>query len=274
MITNLLVVQKIEENGKIKDIYRISSNLIGWTFENSRTKINSDKDFFPFSLRGNAEIFRHSPGNETKSFLKNQKLTFYDDYGLPAGSVIGIIFPKNYIPDIIKFKDKPFIPASLSGQAVARPPGHIQVSYNNLEKTCAIILHIHENTFFGFKCLAKYVEDVDYPRNENTLSDDLFNTEFSANLLDVNYIETSDLKLINETLKHVDLVNIQKTLNDILNSVKEGDEHKSKSLINKFGTYILNSTSTASSLTTLADSYKSGASAHQFIGRLIESFSF
>lgn len=273
MITNLLTIQKIEENGKIKNVYKISSNLLAWSFENSRTKINSDKDFFPFSLRGNAEVIIMPPGNETKSFLKNQKLTFYDDYGLPSGSVVGIIFPKNYIPDIIKFKDQPYIPANLSGQAVARPPGHMQVLYNYLEKTCAIILHIHENTFFGFKCLSKYVDDVNYPRNENTLSDNLFDIEFSSRLVDVTHIETSDLKLINETLNEVDLVNIQKTLNDILNSVKKGDEQKRKSLIKDFGTYILNSTSTASSLTTLADSYNAGNSTHQFIGRILDFIS-
>lgn len=274
MITNLLIVQVIEDNGKINNIFRISSNFVGWTFESNRKKINTDTEFFPFTLRGTAEIFKDTPGQETKSMLRNQKLTFYDDYGVPAGSVIGILFPKNYIPDIIKFKDQPFIPANLSGQAIARPPGHMQVSYNYLEKKCAIVFHIHENTFFGFKCLARYIDDENYPRNENVLSDDLFDIEISESFLNVKHIKTSDLKLINETFNQVDLVDIQKILNDILNSVKAGDDKNSKSLIKRFGTLLLNGSSTASSLTTLADSYKSGGAAHQFIGRLIESFSF
>lgn len=273
MITKLLVVQKIEDNGKLNDVYQISSEFLGWTFEDGRTKINSDKPFFPFTIKGNSTIFKSQPGAETKSFINNNKLTFYDDYSVPAGCVVGILFPKNYVPDIIKFKDSPFIPTNIGGQMSTKPPGQVQVLYNHLEKQCAIAFHIHDNTLFGFKCIAKFVSDENYPRNQNVLTENLFDIELSSELLGVESIQTSDLKLINETLNQADLVNIQNILNDILVSVKAGDEKSSKSLINKLGTYVLNGSATASSLTTLADSYNAGNSAHQFIGRILESLS-
>ncbi|UMQ44124.1 hypothetical protein MKS83_10595 [Chryseobacterium sp. Y16C] len=269
MITKLMVIQKINDDGKL-EVFQISSENFQWTFENRRTKVQADKEYFPFTLFGDINIFQRQSGAETRIYVKGNEISFCDDYGVPSGTVVGILFPKNYIPDIIKFKDKPFIPVGFAGQAITKPPGQIQILYNYLEKRCAVIFNIHENIVFGFKCIAKLVSSEEYPRNENIIADDLFDISLSRNFLNVDAITNDDLKLINESLNQADLEEIHKTLNELLKSVKFGDKEKSKSLLNKAGVLLLNGTSVASSLTTIADSYKTGGTAQQFIGRVIE----
>ncbi|CDN75749.1 hypothetical protein [Elizabethkingia anophelis] len=272
MITKLLVIQKINDDAKV-DVFQISSDNFQWTFESRRTKTKIDKEYFPFSLNGHTKIFQRQPGDETRSYIQNDRLIFCDDYGVPSGTVIGVLFPKNYIPDIIKFKDKPYIPADFVGQAVSRPPGHIQIKYNHLEKRCAIIFNIHENTLFGFKCIAKPVGDNEFPHNGNVITDDLFDVTLSREFLNVDAISDNDLKLINDTLNQADISDIKNTLNELLDAIKSGQKEKSKSLLNKIGTIFMNSTSVASNLTTLADSYKGGGLTHQFISRILDYIS-
>lgn len=271
MITKLMVIQKINEDGNV-EIFQISSKNFQWTFENRRTKINTDEEYFPFSLFSSRkiDILRRQPGAETRTYLKENEITFCDDYGVPGGTVIGVLFPKNYIPDIIKFKDKPYIPAGLVGQVTTKPPGQIQILYNHIEKRCAIIFNIHNDILFGFKCIAKKVNDEEYPRNENVFANNLFDITLSRELLNVEAITNDDLKLINETLNQADLEDINQTLNELLNSVKAEEKEKSKTLLDKMGTLLLNGTSVASSLTTIADSYKAGGTAQQFVGKVVE----
>jgi len=269
MITRLMVIQKISENGSV-EVFQISSDNFQWTFENRRTQIETDKEYFPFSLIGNINIFQRQPGAETRTYIKENEIIFCDDYGIPGGTVIGVLFPKNYIPDIIKFKDKPYIPTGFAGQVTTRPPGQIQILYNHLEKRCAIIFNIHENIVFGFKCIARAVSDEEYPRNESVIADNLFDITLSREFLNVEAITNEDLKLINETLNQADISDIRDALNELLTAVKSGQKEQSKSLLNKIGTTLLNGTSAASSLTTIADSYKAGDTVQQFIGRIID----
>lgn len=264
-----MVIQKINEDGKV-EVFQIPSENFQWTFETRRTQIESDKEYFPFALFGDVNIFKRQPGAETRTYLKENEVTFCDDYGIPGGTVIGILFPRNYIPDIIKFKDKPYIPAGLVGQVTTRPPGQVQILYNYLERRCAIIFNIHENIVFGFKCIVKFVSDEEYPRNENIIADDLFDISLSREFLKVDAITNDDLKLINEALNQADLTEIHHTLNELLNSVKAGHKEQSKTLLNKVGTLLLNGISVASSLTSIADSYKTGGIAQQFLGRVIQ----
>lgn len=272
MITKLMVIQKIERDGKV-NVFQISSDNFQWTFENRRTKTGSDKEYFPFLLSGSPKILKRSPGAETRTYIKENEVTFCDDYGIPGGTVIALLFPQNFIPDIIKFKDKPYIPVGFAGQVTTRQPGHIQILYSYIEKRSAIIFNIHENICFGFKCIAKKVNENKFPKNESILADDLFDITLNREFLNVEAITNDDLKLINDTLNQVDITDIQKTLNELLIAVKDGQKVKSKSLLIKIGNQLLNGTSVAGSLTTIADSYKIGGIAHQFIGRIIEYIS-
>jgi len=270
MLKTLLVIQKINENGKVEIFQAFSDRRpFQWTFESDRKATKDDKEYFPFTIR-DIEVDRRSTGPETKTKVNNNLIKFVDDYSIPDGSVIAILFPPNFIPDIIKFKDNPYIPAGLAGQVSTRPPGQLQICYNNLEKRCAVILHIHEKLLFGIKLIARKVADENFPVNENNMADELFDVSISRKFLNVEAIKTEDLKIINETINQTDLTDINNSLNEILSALKAGDKGKAQSLLSKFGKLIMNGTSVVGNLIKIADSYKDGGAAHQFIGKVIE----
>jgi len=272
MITKHIVIQKIEEDGQV-GVFQISSDYFQWTFETSRTKTDEDTDYFPFNITGDINIINRRPGAETKTYKKENEITFVDDYSVPGGFVIAILFPKNHIPDIIKFKDPPFIPAGIGGQVTTNPPGQFRIFYNRLEKQSAIVFNIHNNICFGFKCIAKKVTDENFPKNESIIADDFFDISISTELLNIETIQNEDLKIINETLNKTDLDEINKTLNEILQSLKSGQKTKAKSLIASLGQTVLTGTGLASNLTTIIDSYKNAGIAQQFVGRILEYIS-
>lgn len=47
MITKLLAIQKIEENGEV-NIFQIYSDNFQWKFETERKMKNGDKEYFPY----------------------------------------------------------------------------------------------------------------------------------------------------------------------------------------------------------------------------------
>lgn len=270
MLKTLLVIQKVNENGKVEIFQAFSDRRpFQWTFEPDRKANKDDKEYFPFTIR-DIEVDRRTAGPETKTKVNNNLIKFTDDYSIPDGSVIAILFPANFIPDIMKFKDIPYIPVGIAGQASSRPPGQIQICYNKLEKRCAVILHIHENLYFGIKLIAKKVADEDFPDNENSMADELFDVSISRKFLNVDAIKTEDLKIINETLNQTDLTDINNSLNEILAALKSGDKGKAQSLLSKFGKLIMNGTSVAGNITKIAESYNDGGAAHQFIGKVLE----
>jgi len=270
MLKTLLVIQKVKENGKVEIFQAFSDRRpFQWTFEARRQATKDDKEYFPFTIR-DINVEKRTPGPETETRVNNNFINFSDDYGIPDGSVIAILFPANFILDIIKFKDNPYIPAGLAGQVSTRPPGQLQVHYNKLEKRCAVILHIHEKLLFGIKCMAKKVSDDNFPEEESTMADDLFDISISRRFLNIDAIQTSDLRIINETINKADLTDINKSLNEILAALKDGDKNKAQLLLSKFGKVIINGTSVASNLTTIIDSHNSGGTAHKFIGKVLE----
>jgi hypothetical protein len=271
MLKTLLVIQKINENGKVEIFQAFSdSKPFQWTFESKRKANALDNlDYFPFTIRG-IHVEKRTPGPETETKVNNNLITFCDDYGIPDGSVIAVLFPENFIPDIIKFKDNPYIPVGLSGQVITRPPAQIQVLYNKLEKRCAIVLHIHENLLFGIKCIAKKVIDENFPQNENRMIDELFDISISRQLLNVDAIRTDDLKIINDLLNKTDLNEINNSLNEILEAMKAGEKSKAQSLLSNFSKLIINGTGIAGNLTKILDSYYNGGPTFKFIGKVIE----
>ena len=84
MITKLMVIQKVNEDGKV-EVFQVTSNNFQWTFENRRTKIDSDSEFFPFGLFGDINIFKREPGAETRTYTKENDITFCDDSGIILG---------------------------------------------------------------------------------------------------------------------------------------------------------------------------------------------
>jgi hypothetical protein len=269
MYTKHLLIQKIEEDGKA-NFYQLTSDYFQWAFENRRTKVKTDPDYFPFLLGDDLKALRKPPGPETRIFAKENEITFCDDYGVPEGFVIAILFPENFIPDIMKFKDKPIIPVRLQGQFVANSPGQFQIFYNRLSKRSAIVFSIHENICFGFKCVAKKVTDENFPQNESIVADDFFDVTISTELLKIEAIKNEDLKIINETLDKTDLDEINKTVNEILTALKSKDKRAATFSLAKFGTLILSFAALASNLTKIIDSYNAGGAPQQFVAKLLE----
>ena len=129
MLKTLLVIQKVNENGKVEIFQAFSdSRPFQWTFEPKRKPNKDDKEYFPFTI-SDVRVERRNAGPETETRVNNNLIKFCDDYSIPDGSVIAILFPANFIPDIIKFKDNPYIPAGLAGQVSTRPPGQLQIRY-------------------------------------------------------------------------------------------------------------------------------------------------
>jgi hypothetical protein len=270
MFTKFLLIQKIEENGTA-NFHLLKSDHIQWMFENRRTKIETDSEYFPFIIDSDdLKIRSHVPGPETKISAKVNELTFADDYAVPEGFTIAILFPKNFIPDILKFKDKPIIPVGLQGQFVSNAQGQFQILYNNLVKQSAIVFNIHQNVCFGFKCIAKKVRDEKFPRNESVYANDFFDVIIDTELLKIDVISNDDLKIINQVLDKTDLDDIKHSLNEVLIALKNGNKKEAKNSLDKFGKYILNGTSLTGNLTKIIDSYNEGGAPHQFIAKLLE----
>jgi len=263
-----MIVQKISAQGKI-EVFDISGKNFQWSFENRRTKVQGiDKPLFPFTISNrNVEIFKRSPGTENKSSIKDGVLTFRDEYNVPGETIVAILLPENHIPDIISFKDAPAIPVGIFGQVVSSPPGYVEILFNPVAKICAIILSLNHRVRFGFKCVTKKVADDDFP--ENNMYGDEFDINLNGDFLNVEVITTESLKLINSTLNNTDLNDLEKKLNELLHEIKLGNKEKSKNLLSTIGSILLNGVSTVSSLTTIADSYKHGDAAQQFIARII-----
>lgn len=102
-------------------------------FENRRTQIQTDSEYFPFVIDSDdLKVRSHVPGSETKILAKENELIFADDYAVPAGFTIAVLFPKSFIQDVLKFKDKHVISVCLSGQFVSNAQGQFQILYNHL----------------------------------------------------------------------------------------------------------------------------------------------
>ena len=272
MITKHIVIQKIEENGAI-DVFQISSDYFQWTYETRRTKLETDKEYFPFIINGDINELKRNAGSETKIIPEKGKITFIDDYGLPGGFVVGILFPENFVPDIIKFKDKPFVPVGFAGQVSTTPPGQIQILYNQLERRSAIIMNIHHSICFGFKCIAKKIENDNFPHSEEIYAEDFFDITISREMLSVEAIQNEDLKIINEILNETDLKDLNDSLNDILTCLKSGKKPQAFSIIKQIEHKIMNGSSIAGSLTTIIDSYQNGGAIEQFVGNILKYIS-
>lgn len=269
MLTKLLVIQKIEENGEV-NIFQAYSPNFQWTFETNRKFENDDKEYFPFTIIGKVKVQQRKPGSETKTKADEKTINFIDDYGIPDGSVIAILPPKNYIPDIIKFKDNPYIPANLTGQVVTKPPGQIQILYNKIEKRSSIILHIHEKQLFGIKCLFEKVSDENFPDNTDYWSDELFDVSISKNFLKIDVIQTEDLKIFNETINITDPTEFKEILNEILDALKSNDKEKAQSKLAKFGKMIVSVSSVASNVEKVVESLNNGGTINEFIKQVIK----
>ena len=86
MLTKLLVIQKIEEDGSV-NIYQAHSDNFQWAFETDKNRTEVDKDYFPFTIVGDVKVIIRKPGPETKTKIDKNTITFIDDYLINLFSV-------------------------------------------------------------------------------------------------------------------------------------------------------------------------------------------
>lgn len=142
MYTKLLVIQKINEDASLNLYTTNYGRPVQWSFVDTRKKKPADNDIFPFEILDKSQIGPKRNGPEARCSRNENQLIYAEDFSVPDGTVVAILFPKNYIPDIIKFNDKPKMPVGNAGVLTATSPGQFEIKYNFEQKQCAIIFHI------------------------------------------------------------------------------------------------------------------------------------
>lgn len=236
MYTKLIVVQSIENEGRVKIYEDYSNRGFVWSFETQRSKIDSDPEYFPFYWDV-AEIKIRKSTSETKLIIKENEIIFHDTYSLPSGSVINILFPPNYIPDVFKFRDGISIPVGVFGSVINQSPGNFMIRYNYQEKRSAVIFLIHHPITFSFSCIATPVIDDFFPRIESVSGDDYYDLAISRHQIGVTSFLDSDLKVINQAFDGFSN-EIQELLKNILLELRASNKPKALGLISKLGVEI------------------------------------
>ncbi|MDG9671835.1 hypothetical protein ONV78_29130 [Hahella sp. CR1] len=273
MFTTRAVIQKIDDDFRQVRLYQNFNLSSPWSFATNRLVSADDRNpsIFPFVFHGD-DYFKEGPaGEETKlRHVPDGRLLFSDDYAVPGQFVIAVLFPKGYVPDIFKFKSKPYIPTGvgLHGASIS-PPGHFEVYYNQKEMRSAVVFIINNPTFFGFKCIAKKFEN-DFPKGgRKPFLNDLYAS--------LDLPETHPISVTRD-----DLVAFQSNFSDSCNldEMASTVNHLTKLLINQdFQSIdetnallkkVENGMSNAASIVQLSDSYIGNGTVGRILSSLFE----
>lgn len=271
MLTQRVVIQKIMPKTGIVQLYQNYELRGPWSFEanDSENKNSPHPDIFPFTF-GSSELFSVGrAGGETKvHFSSEGNLLFADDYAIPAGFLIGILFPQGYFPEIFKFKDKPFIPTGTGiAGASMQPPGFFDLFINRNAELAAITFMITTNTYFGFKCIAKPRTNAFPKVDKFPFYNDLFATLKFQETHPIQ-IHAEDLESYKQVFKpEISLSEIADLLNKLvaITEARSTNPMEKESLIKK----LQGALSSADSAVTIADSFVSGGVMAQIISRLL-----
>ena len=247
------------------------------SFEQHRTVQPTDRNqgIFPFVFHGRETFVESFAGSETKvNRPDNTTLLFADDYAVPAGLIIGVLFPEGYIPEIYKFKSMPYIPTGIgvTGASLS-PPGHFDVFFNPAARLAAVTFMIIQPTYFGFKCIARFSEN-DFPSaKEYPFFSDLHAT--------LGFPETHSVQITIEDLaafrgfftEQSDLQDLTRAINRLIKLVKSGKE-SSLSDVARLTQKLQNSLATTASVIQLSDSFLTGGTVSKLIGHLLMYLSF
>lgn len=272
MLSTRIVIQKIEpESGSV----RVFDNrdLRGpWSFETRRAISPSDSnpELFPFVFDGSAYFNSSRAGSETKLHIAGDgQLLFSDDYGVPSGIVIGLLFPETYVPEVLKFNSKPFIPVGVGLDGVSlQPPGHFDIYYNNVSRLAGIVFMPFRDTYFGFKCIAQ-ARPGDFPKG----GDHPFLSDLHATL---GFEETHPVQISPEDLMPFQEVfdpsaNIEE-LTEVINrlsAVATKADSPSRSELEKLSEQLKDTLSTSASIVQLSDSLLSGGTVSRLLAYLL-----
>lgn len=275
MLTSKAVIQKLDARTSVVRLFQNFDLHSSWSFETHQTlpRTASNPEIFPFVFHGHDPFSERRAGPETKMQVASDgQLMFADDYGVPGGFVIGVLFPEEYVPEVFKFKTKPFIPTGAgSGGVSMRPPGHFDVFFNSAAKLSAVVFLITQPTYFGFKCIARR-RLVDFPvGGEQPFLSDLYAT--------LGFTETHPVKVKVEDLAKfreqfsasADLRALAEAINRLVELAQEGD-HARVAEAESLSRMFQGALSTTASAVQISDSYLTGGTVAAVVSRLIAYF--
>jgi hypothetical protein len=213
-------------------------------------------------------------GAETKIVSReNKEIIFSEDYGVPGGFVIGILFPENYAPFIMKFKEKPYIPSGYPRRNVTvSPPGQFQLYYNRITRQAGIAFLTCGDTFFGFKVIAKPV-DGEFPLNDYVSINDPLEQTIRNNGEEIRPILRGDIQTFcKETVDNASIEKILEILNELRMLVSSAPTRQNSIEISKKTQILrplLETVNLSGSLTTMLDSYYNGGIVEKFISKIM-----
>ncbi|MCG8522527.1 MAG: hypothetical protein MI744_10025 [Pseudomonadales bacterium] len=273
MFTTKAVIQKINDDFNTVSLYQNLNLSSSWSFETNRAASSDDRnpDIFPFVFHGDDYFSKGVAGAETKLRLASDgRLLFSDDYGVPGQFVIAVLFPKGFVPDVFKFKAKPYIPTGVGLQGASiSPPGHFEVYHNHKEKLSAVVFIINNATYFGFKCIAKKYEE-DFPKGgQKPFFNDLY---ASLDLPETHPVSITRDDLVSFQSHFSDSCNLDEmasTINSLTALARNqdySDVEKSQSLLKKIESGLSNT----ASVVQLSDSYLGDGTVGKIVSNLID----
>ena len=273
MFHNKVVIQKIELDQRVI-LFQNFDVTSPWTFEPYRACSEHDvhPDIFPFVFDRSVRFHTGTAGRETQvSLRKDKDLWFADDYGVPEGMLVCVLFPQSYVPEVFKFKEMVYIPV---GAPAARtsPPGHVDVHFNQASRNAAITFLIHQNTYFGFKCIAKhYAGEFPYTRSY-AFADELVGT-VGENAAQVT-VSREDLENFKEVFQEsADLEDVAQRMNEVIALChSRSNNAELDSARSVLGSSLSTAIGTAGSLTTILDSYNNAGIVNRVISKLLAFF--
>jgi hypothetical protein len=275
MLTSKAVIQKLDVHTSVVRLFQNFDLHSSWSFETQQMlpRVATNPEIFPFVFQGQDRFLEARAGPETKLRVGiNGQLMFADDYGVPSGFVIGVLFPEEYVPEIFKFKSKPFIPTGVGlGGVSMSPPGHFDVFFNPVAKRSAVVFLINQPTYFGFKCIARR-RPIDFPVGaEQPFLSDLYATLGFAETHPIE-VKVEDLAAFEEQFSSsADLSALVKAINRLVELVSEGDYSRVAEVRSLSQTF-QNALSTTASAVQLSDSYLTGGTVAAVVSRLIAYF--
>lgn len=275
MFCTKAVIQKIIIESQDVQLYQNFNLNSPWSFETTEIS-SSDRnniDIFPFNFQGAKKFSKIRAGRETKiDIALDGRLLFADDYGIPEGLMIGILFPEGYVPEVFKFKNKPFIPTGVGNdKASMSPPGHFEVFYNRAARRSAIVFMSTQTTYFGFKCVARMKID-DFPEGaDHPFLNDLYATFGFAETHPI-HISSGDLFNFKEMFtSSTDLSDLAAAINRLIDLSRQNDYERvgEAQILKKKLEGALSNTASA---VQLSDSYLSGGTVGALVARLCTYF--
>ncbi len=266
------VIQKIEDDGRVT-LYQCIELLAPWSFESYREAPHQDAhpDIFPFVFDVASRFSVAKAGSETQVQLRPPDVIWFaDDYGVPEGMLVGILFPRGFVPEVFKFKQKPHIPAGVANGTFS-PPGHVELRFNHSARQAAVTFHITRTSYFGFKCIAR-CHDAEFPYNPTfTFAEELFGTLASPDSISHATITRQDLQKYKPIFKEsADLDELAGQMTELIRLCRNNQStEEMKSARSSATRTLADAIGTAGSLTTLFDSYRSGGVVFKLLAYLL-----